>query len=137
MVETNAELFANSAVLLDPMGYWPSFHDATVKEVRREGDACWVSVHVFEMADDVDSKGNLVLTKHHLVTLRMSGIAECTVPANYRSDCLFGLEAERVADSVKVVFDSAIDPEFTWHVLCRRAEVVSAVSCVVHGHVAV
>jgi len=129
MVETSAELFANSASLVGAIGYWPSFHDANVKEVRREGDVCRVLVHVFETTDKIDSKGGIVLAKHHLVTIQMSGIVECTLPTNYQGDCLFGLGAERVGDSVKVVFDSAIDPEFTWHVLCRRAEVVNAESC--------
>ena len=133
MVETNPELVANSDLLVNAMGHWPSFHDANVKEVRREGDACRASIHVFEMTDKVGSDGYLVLTKHHLVAIQMSGIAECTLPANYKSDCLFGLEVERVGDLVKVVFDSAIDPEFVWHVLCRRAEVVGVVACNRHG----
>jgi len=136
MTDSKAELFANSDLLLSPMGYWPSFHDANVKEALREGDVCQVFVHVFEITDKVDSTGYLVLTKHHLVTIRMSGIAECTLPPDYRSDCLFGLGAERVGDFIKVVFDSAIDPEFDWYVLCRRAEIASAVACNSKGETA-
>jgi hypothetical protein len=74
--ETNAELLANSDLLVGVMGYWPSFHDANVKKVLREFDACRALIHVFEMTDEVDSKGYCVLTKHHLVAIQMSGIAE-------------------------------------------------------------
>ena len=79
MTDSKAELFANSELLVNPMGYWPSFHDATVKEAFREGDVCRVLVHVFEMTDTVDSTGHLVLTKHHLVTI------EC--PASWSARC--------------------------------------------------
>jgi hypothetical protein len=129
MADVEADLFENSDLLVSPMGYWPSFHDANVKEALREGDVCRVLIHVFEITDKVDPTGHLVLTKHHLVTIRMSGIEECSLPPNYRSDCLFGLEAGRVGDFIKVVFDSAIDPEFNWHVLCRRAEIASVGAC--------
>ena len=129
MADSEADLFENSDLLVSPMGYWPSFHDANVKEALLEGDVCRVLVHVFEITDEVAPSGYLVLTKHHLVTIRMSRIAECTLPANYQSDCLFGLEAERLGDLIKVVFDSAIDPEFCWHALCQRAEIVSVVAC--------
>jgi hypothetical protein len=134
--ERSADLFEHSELLVGPMGHWPSFHDATVKDARREGDVCRVLLHVFEITDTVDSAGYFVLTHHHLVTIRMSGIAECTLPPNYRSDCLFGLEAERVGDFIKVVFDSAIDPEFNWHVVCRTAEIANAVACNSEGETA-
>ena len=136
MADFRAELFENSELLVSPMGYWPSFHDANVKDARREGDVCRVLVHVFEITDKVNSAGYLVLTKHHLVTIRISGIAECTLPPNYPGDCLFGLEAERVGDFIKIVFESAIDPEFTWHVMCRTAEIASAVACNSKGEIA-
>lgn len=136
MADSKADLFANSELLVNPMGYWPSFHDANVKEAHRESDVCRVLIHVFEITDQVDSTGYLVLTKHHLVTIRMSGIEECSLPPNYRSDSLFGLEAERVGDLVKVVFDSAIGPEFTWHLLCRRAEIASVAVCNSEGETA-
>ena len=133
MSESHAELFGNSGILVDALGDWPSFHDADVKQALRDGDVCRVSLHVFEITDQVRADGHLVLTKHHLVEIEMSDIEECTLPETYKSDSLFGLEAERVGDSVKVLFDSAIDPEFCWNVLCRRAEVVSVVACDKHG----
>jgi hypothetical protein len=119
------------------MGYWPSFHDANVKEVVRQGESCRVVVHVFEMTAKVDSNGYFVLTKHHLVAIRMSGIAECTLPTNYKSYCLFGIDVERVDYGVKVVFESAIDPESTWHVSCREAAVMNVVPCDSRGGPAV
>ena len=78
-----------------------------------------------------------MLTKHHLVTILMSGIAECTLPTNYKTDCLFGLGAERLGDLIKVVFDSAIDPDLTWYVLCQEANVVDVVRCDPRGERAV
>ena len=79
------------------------------KDVRRSGDVCRASVHVFEMTNKIDSNGYYVLTKHHLVTIEMSGITESTLPTDYNSDVLFGLSAERIARQVKVSCDSAID----------------------------
>jgi hypothetical protein len=96
MVDEPTDLFANGDALTSAMGYWPSFHDATVSDVVRDGDVCRATLHVFEITDRVGPDGHLVLTKHHLVTMQMSGTTECTVPANYTQDCLFGLYAERV-----------------------------------------
>jgi hypothetical protein len=133
MDETSPNLFENGNRLVEAMGHWPSFHDANVKEAVREGDNCRVLVHMFETTKDVDSAGYLVLVKHHLVTIQMAGIAECTLPVSYVSDCLFGLETERVGEWVKVVFDSAIDPTLTWHALCREASLLDVVPCDAQG----
>ena len=59
----------------------------------------------------------------------MSGIMECTLPADYRTDVLFGLSAERLGELIKVVFDSAIDPSYTWHVLCAEARIAEVAQC--------
>src|SRR5689334_5463191 len=123
MAETDAEWFANSHLLVSAMGRWPSFHDANVKTAVREGDAWHVVIHVFEITNEADAAGYLVLTKHHLVTMRLVGLSECTLPSTYEGDCLFGLGVERVGNLIKVVFDSAIDSAFDWHVLCRQAEI--------------
>jgi hypothetical protein len=129
VAENGTALFENGHALESAMGYWPSFHDAEVSDVVHEGDSCRALLHVFEITNDVGPDGFLVLTKHHLVTMQMSGIAECTLPAIYVSDTLFGLEAERIGSLVRIVFDSAIDPDFCWHVLCAEARVVSVEPC--------
>ena len=125
MAESSAPLFANSDLLVNAMGRWPSFHDAKVKNVVREGDSCRAQLNVFEMTNKVDSNGYFVLTKHHLVTIQMSGIKECTLPENYGGDVLSSLSAEREGTLVRVVFDSVIDPNLRWHCLCGEAKVVS------------
>jgi hypothetical protein len=133
MALSSASLFANSNRLVKAMGRWPSFHDAKVKSVQRSGDVCRAVLHVFEMTDKVDSKGYFVLTKHHLVTIQMSGVKECTVPANYGGDVLFSLAANAEGALVKVAFDSAIDPSLRWHCLCQGAEVTDVVACTPNG----
>jgi hypothetical protein len=102
MADNSARFFANSDLLVNAMGRWPSFHDAKLKSVLRGGDFCRALLHVFQMTDKVDSKGYSVLTKHHLVTIEMSGIKECTLPENYDGDVLFGLSAESEGALVKV-----------------------------------
>jgi hypothetical protein len=133
MAHSSASFFANSNRLVDAMGRWPSFHDAKVKSVVRSDNFCRALLHVFEMTDQVDSEGYFVLTKHHLVTLQMSDVKECTLPDNYDSDVLFGLTAESEGALVKVVFDSVIDLSLCWHCLCKTAEVIDVVPCPPNG----
>jgi hypothetical protein len=127
------ELFSNGASLARAMGRWPSFHDANVKSVRREGDVCIISVHVFEMTSRVDANGFYELRNHHLVTLTMGGVVECTLPEGYETDTLFGLSADKTGNLITVECDSAIGAEFDWRLVCRLAEVTDARACDARG----
>jgi|SRR6476660_299099 len=136
MSETVSDLFLNGSALVSAMGRWPSFHDAKVIRAVRDSESCIVSLHVFEMTNAVDSAGYFVLTKHHLVTIRLLGMTECIMPTGYIGDVLFGLQADRVGEQLRVVFESAIDPDRTWHVLCREAHIADIVPCDPRGELA-
>ena len=130
MTQDPKDVFENSELLVKAMGRWPSFHDAEVKEVTREQSDLRVQIHVFEMTNQVDSKGYYVLAKHHLVTLQMSRIVESTLPGDYEGDIMFGLSAERLNGVVRVEFISVIDGNRSYHVDCEVASVLSVVQFV-------
>jgi hypothetical protein len=136
MSETDPHLFGSSDLLMDAMGHWPSFHDAEVKSVLREGDSCRVVIQVHEMTGEVGPDGYYVLTKHHLVTVQMTGIVECTLPTDYTSDVLLGLHAQRAERFVNAHFDSAIDPQLSWRAVCKELTLIEVVPCDAGGSVA-
>jgi hypothetical protein len=68
-------------MLVKAVGYWPSFHDAEVLKVTPMSDSCTVSIHVFEMTDQVDSAGYLALRYHHLIELYMPGVQANSLPS--------------------------------------------------------
>jgi hypothetical protein len=51
------------------------------------------------------------------------------MPTGYTGDVILGLEAKRAGDQLKVEFDSAIDPDRSWHVLCREAQIADVAPC--------
>ena len=61
-------------------GKWPRFHDSEVHSINLSrtlesqgyGASIEVVIHVFEMTNKTDSKGNFILQKHNLVTLRFT-----------------------------------------------------------------
>jgi len=90
----------NQELLIQRFGRWPSFHDAEIVRARfdREGvDAPYMEcdIHVFEMTDEVDSRGCYVLKNHTLVTLRF---------------CRVGLESFEGWNGQNVLFDLKIRP---------------------------
>jgi hypothetical protein len=106
---TDRDLIQAGHVLVNAMGYWPSFHDAEVAEVSRTSDSCTVSIHVFENTDQIDSAGYFVLRNHHLVELCMSGVQANSLPSTYTGDVLDRLGFHREGSYVRVNFESHRD----------------------------
>lgn len=117
----------NKQLLVNAMGYWPSFHDANVLSASREGDQCEVLIHVFKMTNQVDERGYFVLTKHHRVRLWMKGVSKCSLPTEYRGDTLDELRFEFSEGGVTVSFDSVTDQD--WQIDCREAGISEVVPC--------
>lgn len=132
MSESTRRFFGNSDLLVGAVGHWPSFHDARITQGFRRGDACVVSIQVFETTTQVGPNGTYVQTKQNLVTLTMSAITECTLPDSYGGDVLFDLTAERRGELIRVSFDSATDPSRSWWVVCGAAEISAVVPCGSH-----
>jgi hypothetical protein len=125
----------NGELLVNAMGYWPSFHDAHVLSASLEGGRCEVLIYVFRMTDQVDDRGYFVLTGHHRVRLAMTGVAECTLPDGYDSDTLFELMIERAGEAVTVTFESVMDQD--WRVTCREVVLLDVTPCGPRGKLAI
>lgn len=114
-------------LVVDALGYWPSFHDAHVLAAARKGDHCEVLLYVFHMTDQVDERGYFVLTKHHHVRLSMKGVSECSLPADYDGDILFELLFKNSRAAVTVIFSSVTDKD--WEVTCEEVEISDVAPC--------
>jgi hypothetical protein len=128
-----ARLIEQSDLLVSAMGRWPSFHDAKVLGIERAKDSCLATIHVFEMTDEVDSKGYFILKRHHIVTLRMSGVGGNSLPENYQGDVLSSLRFSEQGRQIRVDFESHMDNNGT--VLCDRVAVTRVDACDADGHV--
>ncbi|MBE1547681.1 hypothetical protein GGC64_001689 [Mycobacterium sp. OAS707] len=118
-------------ILVKAMGYWPSFHDADVRQATRDSDSCTVIIHVYEMTDQVDSAGFFVLRKHHLVELLMLGVQSDSLPSPYEGDVLSSLSFQRAGSGIRVTFDSHMD--LGGEVVCEEVLVKSVVPYVEPG----
>jgi hypothetical protein len=105
--------------VLRAFGYWPSFHDAGLREIRHDESgkgAVTFTLAAFEMTRDVEERvwngvvgQYFVLTKHHDVCFRFDDVAEVVLAKH--GDNLYVLEIgdERDEDGrFLVVLDSAI-----------------------------
>jgi hypothetical protein len=108
----------------------------TVVHVRRDGDACDITVHVWRPTAEVDDRGYFVDVDHHLATFRMRGIREWTLPAGYGADTLFELRFNGTAGAVSVEIESAIDAAQNGRILCAHAALAQLVPCGPKGEVA-
>jgi hypothetical protein len=142
----------NSEALEDIFGYWPSFHDAEVVEVRLDrGDSLApdggprkptleADTHVFEMTDQVTEQGFYAQRKHTLATFAFRGIDELQLDGFNHQNVLFGLELEDISDRQlevlkwRVSFDSSFGLAATF--MCEEIEVVRAVPFDPSAHIA-
>jgi hypothetical protein len=133
----------NAETLEDIFGYWPSFHDAEIVQVRLvRGDllepegkprkpTLEADVYVFETTDQVTEEGFYALRKHTLATLAFCGIDELQLDGFNHQNVLFGLSLEDISDRQlellkwRVAFDSSFGFAATF--MCEQIEVVRAV----------
>jgi hypothetical protein len=132
MCEIDWKLVANSEELITAMGDEPCFHDGTVLGSTQEGDVIEVSIHIFRGTPEVDAQGYYKLEKHHLVTLRMSGIHESSLPEHYGGDILGELEVRADGQLIRMEFGSIMSSG--GHVLCKAVDVAKVVPCDPEGH---
>ena len=112
-------------------GDWPSFHDSKVISAAMFGDTCEVLIHAFQMTDMVDDKGFVVLSKHHLVKIRMFGVLECSLPSDYEGDTLFCLRIQESNGTNTVEFKSVTDQD--WGLICGNVSVTGIEPCSSNG----
>lgn len=121
----------NGKSLFEAMGYWPSFHDAKVVDVFRDGDAFVVTAHLFVMTDQVNSAGYYVLEKHNLVVIAMRSVVSNSLPLDYSSYCLEELSFHRADDLAQLRFVSHVGQDGA--VTCSEVEIASVTPCSAKG----
>lgn len=140
-----ASLVQGSQKLTDIFGYWPSFHDAEIIELhfwRGDVDAdqkryvfpvLTVKLHVWELTNETDDRGYLVLRHHTLTTLRFHDVDEFSMEGFNHQNQIFELLIERRerTDGPPPVFSVEFNPAFGMSAsfTCFRVEVVDALRC--------
>ena len=144
----------NSYKVTDIFGYWPSFQDAEILELRltvagaepwvtgSESPALEMTLHVFERTDELTPEGRFVLIKHTLVRLRFGNIEGLQLSNFWYQNCIaqldFGIEqtrASRGRTPVEASRPSLLQVEIQSGVglsgkfKCKSAEVVSTEPC--------
>lgn len=144
----------NSFKITDVFGYWPSFQDAEILELRlsvagaepwatgSESPALEMTVHVFERTDDLTPEGRFVLAKHTLVRLRFGKIEGLQLSNFWYQNCIseldLGIEptrSSRAKGPVETSHPGLLHVEIQSSVglsgkfKCQSAEVVSTEPC--------
>jgi hypothetical protein len=99
----------NSYKISDIFGYWPSFQDAEILELRlsvagaepwaagSDSPALEMTLHVFERTDDLTPEGRFVLIKHTLARLRFGNVESVQLSNFWYQNCIaefdFGIES--------------------------------------------
>ena len=128
----------NNKAVVDLYGTWPLFHDANVLTYANpspEGQSLTLTLHTWQMTNEVDSKGYFVLQNHALVSFRFDGLFEVDMKAFYAGNILYGMEIFPIGDgsSFRVVLDSVMDKSGSFS--ARRGEVVSVIPCNPSGRI--
>ena len=121
------ELVTDSDKLVEVLGYWPSFHDAHVLELRRAQGTVTAWVHVFEMTGEIDANGCFVLRRHVRVELAMRGVKADSLPPAYAGDVLARWSVERAEGLLRACFESHMDND--GEILCEQVRVLSVEAC--------
>ena len=124
-------MIANREEVEKVYGDWPLFHDSKIISAEMFGDACEVVIHAFQMTDMVDDDGFVILSKHHLVKIRMSDVLECSLPSDYEGDTLFSLEIKESNRTNSVEFKSVTGQD--WGLVCRNVSVTGIEPCSSNG----
>lgn len=97
--------------LIDWFGRVPRFHDGELLEVVLSGTGKGTGllrIHAWNMTDEVDAQGYVVLDKHAVVTLALEGVSrvDCTdfdmVPA-----IILDMQVTRSGEHVRVEWDAS------------------------------
>lgn len=133
----------NGETLEGIFGYWPSFHDAEIVQIRLDrGDllepegeprkpTLEADIHVFETTAQVTAERFHALRKHTLGTLAFRGVDELQLDGFNHQNVLFGLALEDISGRQlellkwRVAFDSSFGLAAT--LVCEEIEVVRAV----------
>lgn len=141
-------LIEGSKKLTDTFGYWPSFHDAEVIELRFwrgdvEPDAdryvfpiLTVQLHVWELTNE-ENGGFLSRRYHTLATLRFHDVNEFRMEGFNHQNAILGLSIirEERSQGPSPVFAVHFDPAHGMGAsfICSRVEITDAIKCSEEG----
>jgi hypothetical protein len=144
-------LIEGSQKLTDIFGYWPSFHDAEVIEFHLwRGDVepeqernvfpvLTVKLHVWELTQEEDAQGHLVLRHHTLATLRFYDVDEFRTEGFNQQNAILKLSIEQRerTDGPSPFFFVEFRPAFGMSASfrCFRVVVVDVAPCTKDGDV--
>lgn len=108
-IETN---ISGAVHVIDWFGFWPSFHDAEIVEIRlnRKGQSS-LKLHVFQMTPEVDERGFFVLDKHAIVTLLLQDVLDLELIGFSHQNVIFGLEIKQDERGVKIILEGCFGIE--------------------------
>ena len=149
----NTELhIEGSQKLTDIFGYWPAFHDAEVIDLHlwrgnvNPENNCYIfpvltmQVHLWELTQEVDSKGNLLMKHHTLATLRFYDIEDDIELYNFnQQNAIFELSIKHCkrSEGSSLYFNVKIVPSYGLGALfkCSRIEVMDCKPCNEDGEI--
>lgn len=88
---TDREVFlslAGAPEVAEWFGFVPSFHDATMTELKLASGSAKLSFKTFRTTDEVDARGFFVLDRHALVTLHLIDVKGVSVRGDASSTVL-------------------------------------------------
>ena len=102
-MEVNKEcLFANSRLLTQRFGEWPSFHDAEILRlelIRDSGVSLRMEVYLFTRSSEVDEHGRFRHEKPSIVTLQFDGLQDLSLAEFNEQNVLGELVCSRLNDN--------------------------------------
>jgi len=133
--------------VIDFYGYWPDFHDAEILsfagEVRLQGCSeaplalFEMTIHCFEITDEVDERGYFIQRKHSLVLLRFEDVSEWEMYDFQFQNCIDFLEFKRTLSEDLLRNEFVITLHRSYGLggafRCLKAEVVSVTPCLPNG----
>jgi len=144
-MENIESLIRGSEKLTRIFGYWPSFHDAEIIDLhfwrgvvepdqgRYDFPVLTLKIHVWELTNDVNSNGFLVLKHHTITTLRFFDVDDFRMEGFNHQNAILGLSVthEQRAEGPSPYFAVHMDPAFCMGASfsCLRVEVVDALPC--------
>jgi hypothetical protein len=138
-------LIVGSEKLTTIFGYWPSFHDAEVLELRfwrgniqtekgiYDFPTLTLTIHVWELTKEVDPQGYLVLRHHTLTRLRFCDVDDFQMQGFNHQNAMMelALRNEQRTEGPSPYFAVEVNPAFGMGASfkCLRVEVLDAMPC--------
>jgi len=113
MLEVTDEI-PGSKELIQWFGYWPSFHDAEVIDVKldRNGPST-IRIHTWEITDRLDNQGHYICTKHVIVSFIFGGVADLHLDGFNQQNVISGLDLRQTAEGYEISMEPCYGIEGT------------------------